>query len=145
MDPEPLVAGTEVARRAERIATDEDAKFGPPERDLLPPATHSERNQLEGREARGGHHVMRNAEARCNFCTVTVVPVEQLQDARRLAGGADPVLHAVGQERIDHPDAPVHDERVRAARHELVDDPTKATVELVAEAHSHSAELTGTP
>lgn len=75
---------------------------------------------------------------------IAVVAVEQLNDARGLACGADPFLDTFAVDRIDHPDAAVFDEGVRAAFHELVNDPAEATVELVAEPDSHPAESTGT-
>jgi len=133
MNPEPLVAGEEVVHRPERIAADEDTSLGPPEGDFLPSAPHPDRNELERRHARGGYDVMRHAETLRQLCAVSVMTVEQLQDLGRLAGGPDPILHAVAEERIDHPDAVGDNESVRTARHELVDDPTKAAVELVAE------------
>lgn len=86
---------------------------------------------------------MRDTEAARKLGTVPIVSIEQLDDTRGLAGGADPVLDAVAGDRIDQPDATVDDEGMRAALHELVDDPPEAGVELVADAHS--AELTDTP
>jgi hypothetical protein len=133
MNPEPLVAGEEVVHRPERIAADEDTSLGPPEGDFPPSAPHPDRNELERRHARGGYDVMRHAETLRQLCAVSIMTVEQLQDPGRLAGGPDPILHAVAEERIDHPDAVGDNESVRTARHELVDDPTKAAVELVAE------------
>jgi hypothetical protein len=64
------------------------------------------------------------------------MPVEQLQDTGGLAGGPDPILHAVAEEWIDRPDAAGGDEHVRTARHELIHDPTEAAVELVARLES---------
>ena len=133
MNTERLVASEEVVHRPERIAADEDTSLGPPEGDFLPSAPHPDRNELERRHARGGYDVMRHAETLRQLCAVSVMTVEQLQDPGRLAGGPDPILHAVAEERIDHPDAVGDNESVRTARHELVDDPTKAAVELVAE------------
>jgi hypothetical protein len=132
MNPEPLVAGEEVVHRPERIAADEDTSLGPPEGDFLPPAPHPDRNELERRHARGGYDVMRHTETLRQLGAIAVMPVEQLQDAGRLAGGPDPILHPVAEERIDRPDAAADDEHVRTARHELVHDPTEAAVELVA-------------
>ncbi len=76
---------------------------------------------------------------------VAVVPVEQLQDASGRAYSADAFLGTVAVDGIDHPDAAVLDEGVRATLHELLDDPAEATVELVARPELHSAELTDTP
>jgi hypothetical protein len=133
MNAEPLVAGKVVVHRPERIAADEDTSLGPPEGDFLPSAPHPDRNELERRHARGGYDVMRHAETLRQLGAISVMAVEQLQDPGRLAGGPDPILHAVAEERIDHPDTVGDNESVRTARHELVDDPTKAAVELVAE------------
>ena len=133
MNPEPLVAGEEVVDRPERIAADEDTSLGPPEGDFLPPAPHPDRNELERRHTRGGHEVMRHAETLRHLDAVSVMPVEQLQDPGRLAGGPDPIFHVVAEDRIDRPDAAGDDEHVRTARHEFVHDPTEAAVELVAE------------
>ena len=132
MNPERLVACEEVVHRPERIAADEDTSLGPPEGDFLPPAPHPDRNELERRQARGGYDVVRHAETLRQLGAVSVMPVEQLQDPGRLAGGPDPILHAVAEERIDRPDAAGGDEHVRTARHELIHDPTEAAVELVA-------------
>ncbi|MEN3313288.1 MAG: hypothetical protein V7645_2617 [Actinomycetota bacterium] len=73
-----------------------------------------------------------------------VVPVEQLEHARRSAGSPDAFLDAVSVDWVDQPDTTVHDQGVRAAPHELVDDPAEAAVEVVAEADSHPRESTGT-
>jgi hypothetical protein len=133
MNPEPLVAGEEVVHRPERIAADEYTSLGPPEGDFLPPAPHPDRNELERRHARGGYDVMRHAETLRQLAAVSVMAVEQLKDPGRLAGGPDAILHADAENRIDRPDAVGGDEHVRTARHELVDDPTDAALELVAE------------
>jgi len=132
MNPERLVACEEVVHRSDRIAANEDTPLGPPEGDFLPPAPHPDRNELERRHARGRHDVMRNAETLRQLGAVAVMPVEQLQDPGRLAGGPDPILHAVAEKWIDRPDAAGGDERMRTARHELIHDPTEAAVELVA-------------
>ena len=92
-----------------------------------------------GGSARGGYDVMRHTETLRQLGAVSVMPVEQLQDPGRLAGGPDPILHAVAEERIDRPDAAGGDEHVRTARHELIHDPTEAAVELVAETGGSSA------
>jgi len=72
---------------------------------------------------------------------VAVVAVEQLQDARRCACGADPLLDTFPVDGIDDPDATVLDESVRAPFHELVDDPAEASVELVAEPDPHRCHI----
>ena len=133
MNPERLIACVEIVHRPERIGADEHTSLGPPEGDFLPPAPHPDRNELEWRQARGGYEVVRHAETLRQLGAVSVVPVEELQDPGRLAGSADPILHAVAEKRIDRPDAAGCDERMRTARHELIHDPTEAAVELVAE------------
>ena len=132
MNPEQLVASEEVVHRPERIGADQDTSLGPPEGDFLPPAPQPDRNELERRHARGGYDVMRHAETLRQLGAVSVMPVEQLQDPGRLAGGPNPILYPVAEERIDRPDAAGDDEHVRTARHELIHDPTEAAVELVA-------------
>ena len=133
MNPERLIACVEVVHRAERISADEHTSLGPPEGDFLPPAPHPDRNEVEWRQARGGYEVVRHAETLRQLGAVSVVPVEELQDPGRLAGSAEPILHAVAEKRIDRPDAAGCDKRMRTARHELIHDPTEAAVELVAE------------
>ncbi len=76
---------------------------------------------------------------------VAVVPVEQLEDARRSARRADSLLDAFSVDGVYDPDAAVLDERVRAPLHELRDDPAEPIVELVAKSDSHPGERTGTP
>jgi hypothetical protein len=142
MNPEPLVTGEEVVHRPERIAAHEDTSLGPPEGDFLPPAPRPDRNELERWHARGGYDVMWHAETLRQLGAVSVMTVEQLQDTGRLAGGSDPILHTVAEERIDRPDAAGDDESVRTARHELVDDPTEAAVELVAEPDLQRCHIT---
>lgn len=132
MNTERLVACEKVVHRPERIAADEDTSLGPPEGDFLPPAPHPDRNEPERRHARGGYDVMWHTETLRQLDAVSVMPVEQLQDPGRLAGGPDSILHVVAEERIDRPDAAGSDEHVRTARHELIRDPTETAVELVA-------------
>ena len=82
-------------------------------------------------------------------CGVAVVPVEELDYTGRLARRANPLLHSLAVDRVDHPDTVVDDDRVRAALHEFVDDPAEAGLVLVAEANRrfaglpHTLELTG--
>ena len=85
-----------------------------------------------------------NTEARGEGHAVTVVSVQQLEHPGGSTRRADAFLDALAVDRVDHPDAAVHDEGVRAALHELVQDPAEAAVELVAEADSHPGESTGT-
>ena len=87
---------------------------------------------------------MANTEPGGESAAVAIVPVEQLDHARRCAGCADPLLDSLAVNGIGYPDAASHDQGVRATLHELVDDPAEAAVELVAEADSHPGESTGT-
>jgi hypothetical protein len=141
MHGESFPAGEKVAGRPERIAAGENATPGPPEANLLPPTTRPDRNELEWRHAGGRHHMMRNAETGRQLGAIAVVAVEQLQNPRRFSGCPDPVFYSVTEERVDHPDAPVDDERVRAARHEPFDEPAEAAVELVAEPDLHRCHI----
>ena len=86
-----------------------------------------------------------NTEPRGEGRAVAVVPVEQLEDARRSARCADSLLDAFRVDGVYDPDATVLDERVRATLHELRDDPAEPAVELVAKSDSHPGERTGTP
>jgi hypothetical protein len=65
---------------------------------------------------------VRDAEPRRDPGAVAVVAVEQLQDAGRLAqrGG---ILDLRTVERVDQPDPPVIEERVKHPLHRLRDDP----------------------
>jgi hypothetical protein len=92
-------------------------------------------------ERAAGDAVMTNAEPPCERRAVAVVPIEQLQDTCRSAGGADAFLDSVPIDRIDQPDTAVNDERMRAALHELVDDPAEAPVEVVAEPNPHRRHI----
>ncbi len=76
---------------------------------------------------------------------ITVVAVEQLEHAGGSSRRADAFLDAIAVDRVDHPDAAVRHESVRAALHELRDDPAEAAVELVAEPDSHPGERTRMP
>ena len=135
MHPQPLVAGAEVRRSAEHVGTDEHSSVGPPERDLLPGVFVLDGDRSERAERFLRNDVMADTEPGSERGAVAVVPVEQLEDARRRACGADPLLDAIPVDGIDHPDTAVVDESVRTALHELVDDPAEPAVELVAETH----------
>jgi len=147
METEPLAARAEVSGGTQRVAADENTPFGPPERDLLPPAAPADPPEFERRDRLLRDDMVRDAEPARERGAVTVVTVQQLEHARRLAGDADSRLDSLGVDGVDQPDAFPDDERMRAALHELVDDPPEAAVELVARAdlHSHEEELTATP
>jgi hypothetical protein len=145
MDGESFVSGAVVSRCPERVTRGEDTPRRPPQRDLVPQAPVPDRNELERPDADLRYDVMRYAESRSQLCTVTVVPVEQLDDAHRFAGGANSLVEAVPVKRVDQPDAPVCDEGVRATLHELDGDPAEAGCEVVAGTDAHAGESTGTP
>ena len=133
MHPEPLVPSPEVRRSAEHVGADEHSSVGPPERDLHPGAFVLDDDRSERAERPLRNDVMSDTEPGSERGAVAVVPVEQLEDAGRRACGADPLLDSIPVDGIDHPDPAVLDESVRAALHELVDDPAEPTVELVTE------------
>jgi hypothetical protein len=128
---EALPAGTEVVGGAKRVGADEDAPLRPPERNLLPAPLVTHGQELERPDSLPRDEMMRHAEAARQPRTVAVVPVEQLDHARRPSGTRDQLV----LERIDQPGLPVNDKRVRAAFHELVGDPAETAVELVYELH----------
>ena len=144
MDCQPLVPGAEIRGGAEHVGADEHQAVGPPERDLLPGTAVLDGDAGERTERALRKEVVADAEPSGESRAGAVVPAEQLNHARRRARRLDAFLHVVPVDGIDHPDAAVHDEGVRAALHELVGDPTEAAVELVAEADSHPGESTGT-
>lgn len=144
MHCEPLIAGPVVRRGAEHIGADEHAAAGPPERNLVPGAAVLDGDEGERAQRPLRNDVVPDTEAGGEGGAVTVVPVEQLQDTGGCACSADSFLDTVPVDGIDHPDAAVLDDGVRATLHELVDDPTEAAVELVAERDSHPGESTGT-
>jgi len=145
MHRQPLIAGPVIRRSAEHIGADEHAAVGPPERDLVPRAAVPDGDAGERAQRPLRNNVVPDTEPSSEGGAVTVVPVEQLEDARGGSRRANPLLETVSVDGIDHPDPAVLDERVRATLHELVDDPAEAAVELVAKLEPHSAELTDTP
>jgi len=144
MDCQALVPGAEVRRGAEHVGADEHAAVGPPERDFLPGTAVLDVDAGERTERAMRDEVVADAKPSGECGAGTVVPVEQLDHARGGTGRPDALLDALSVDRVDHPDAAVHDERVRAALHELVDNPAEAAGEFVAEADSHPGESTGT-
>jgi len=144
MDCQAVVPGTEVRRGAEHVGADEHVAVGPPERDFLPGTAVLDVDAGERTERAVRDEVVADAEPSGERGAGTVVPVEQQDHARGGAGRPDAFLDALSVDRVDHPDAAVHDKGVRAALHELVHDPAEAAVELVAEADSHPGESTGT-
>ncbi len=102
-------------------------------------------NEGERADRLSRYDVKANTEPSGKRGAIAVMAIQQLDDPGRTAGGADPLFDAFAVEGIDQPDAAVDDERMRAAVHELVDDPAEACVEFVAEADVHPEESTGMP
>jgi hypothetical protein len=89
-------------------------------------------DELERRDRFPRKTVVLDAQPLRELGAVAVVTVEQLEHAGRLTGRANSLLDACAVHGIHQPYAAVDDQRVRAALHELVDDPAEAVVELVA-------------
>ena len=133
MDGESLSARAVVGGGTEGVAADEHPTLRPPQSHLLPRPVSTDPAQLERPEPTFGNAVVRHTEPFRELDTGAVVPVQQLDHARGLTRCANPLLHSLPVDGIDHPDEAVGNERVRAALHELVDDPPEAAVELVTE------------
>lgn len=143
MQREAVGARAVVQRCPQRVAGREDPSLWPPQRHFLPRLAHADGAELERPERLSRDDVMLDAESSCELGAVAVVPVEQLDNARRGACRADTLLHVLAVDRIDQPDATAVDERVRAALHELVGDtPLEAAREL---AEIHAADSMVTP
>ena len=123
----------------ERVGDDERPRLRPPERRLAPALPSQDRDERE-RAVRDlvGRDEVRDAEPRRERRAVAIVAVEELDHARGLAE-AERSLDRVGPvERVDEPDLPVGGERMRGARHRLVDDPAEAVgAAVVAEPELH--------
>jgi len=145
MHCEPFTPRAEVRRGAEHVGTDEHVAVGPPERHLVPRPAVLDGDARKGADRSLRNDVVTNTEPRGEGRAVAVVPVEQLEDARRSARCANSLLDAFRVDGVYDPDAAVFDERVRATLHELRDDPAEPAVELVAESDSHPGKRTGTP
>ena len=135
-----LCPGPEEGDRPERVRDEQEPPLRPPERHLAPPAEPDDRAQLERRPGKlAGHDVMRDAEPPGDGGAVAVVPVEQLDDARRLAELADPVVEPGPVDDVEEPDAAVDLERVRRARHPLLRHPAGDVRDLVDGPHARSS------
>jgi hypothetical protein len=114
MNAESLTRHTEVADGAERIRADEDPLLPEPEGDLAPePLVHD----AEDDEWRAGHiaewrHVQWNVQPPRDRGAIARVPVEELDDARRLAQLADPLVEPVAVDHVGQPDATAGAHRV---------------------------------
>src|SRR5262245_57750678 len=135
MDADPRVALAEVRERAEGVADHEGAFFRPPERDLAPDGDPRDPDQLERRagDAVERDSVVRHPQAARKRLAVAVVPVNQLDDAARLAEGGDAVVQALDVHRVDQPYEAVGSQRVRGPLQRLRDDPAEAAAELIAD------------
>ena len=145
MDRQPLIPCAVVRCRAQRIGADQNAAVGPPERNLVPGRAITDRDTGEWAERPLRHEMVTNTEARGEGHAVTVVSVQQLEHPGGSTRRADAFLDAIAVDRVDHPDAAVLEESVRATLHELGDDPAAAAIELVAEPDSHPGERTRMP
>jgi len=145
MHREPFIPRAEVRRSAEHVGTDEHAAVGPPECHLVPRPAVLDGDARKRADRSLRNDMVTNTEPRGEGRAVAVVPVEQLEDARRSARCADSLLDAFCVDGVYDPDAAVLDERVRATLHELRDDPAESAVELVAKSDFHPGEGTGTP
>jgi DNA polymerase (family X) len=152
MDAERLVSGAEVPEAPERIAADEDPLLGEPERDLAPePAPHDREHD----KRRPGHFSERrdmkgNSEPGGDRRVVAVVPIDELDDAGRLAEPADPFVQAGAVDDVGQPHASSNPECVRGAPQRLsLRVPPEPVLELVTETKLHGnllpvAEQNGT-
>jgi len=108
MHAEPLASGAKVRSGAERVRSDERTAGRPPQRDFLPPARGAHVQELERADGPTRNDVVRDAQPARDLRAVTVVTVEELDHARRIAELGDPrAVHG-----IDQPHAPFDDERV---------------------------------
>jgi hypothetical protein len=141
MHRQSLVAGSVVTRSAEHIRADEHAAIWPPKRDFVPRLGAPDGDEGERAQRPLRDNVVPDTEPSRKGSAVTVVTVEQLEDARRCARRADPLLDTVSVDGIDRPDAAVLDKRVRATLHELVDDPAEAVAEPVAKPEAQRCHI----
>src|SRR5207244_11167861 len=84
-------------------------------------------------------HGQRGTEPRGERLATAPVPVEKLDDARRLSERADPLLDTLTVERVRHPDSAAGEDRVRRPLQEfrLGGGPAEDGADLVTEAHLH--------
>ena len=140
VDADRLLARAEERDRPERVGAHEDALLRPPERDLLPePVAHDGQHRERRARQLPWRDVVRHLEPRGHCRGGTVVAVEQLEHARRLAEREHVLLDALRLDRIDEPDAAVDDERVARLRLGGILDPAEPEVGLVRQADGHAA------
>jgi DNA polymerase (family 10) len=139
-----LVAGSEVADGAERVAEDEDPLRGEPNRHLLPEPAPDDRDHLERRVGHSveGRHVERDAEAARDGRAVAVVAVDELDDPTRLAELPDPLIDPGAVEDVREPDGGPDSNGVRGPLEAVaLAHPAEAVLELVDEAELHGKTM----
>ena len=139
-----VVARSEVADGAERIADDQDPLLGEPKRDLAPEPAPDDRDHLERRLGHSveGRLVERNAEAACDGRAVALVAVDELDHASRLAELPDPLVDPRPVEDVRQPDGASDSDRVRGALEAVAcRRPAEAVLELVDEAELHGETM----
>jgi len=109
MHRQSLLAGSVIPRSAEHIGADEYAAIWPPKRDFIPRLGAPDGDEGERAQRPLRNNVVPDTEPSSEGGAVTVVPVEQLEDARGCTRSADPLLDTVTVDGIDHPDATVFD------------------------------------
>ncbi len=112
MHGEQLAAAEEVGSRPERVSAGEDRRLRPPQRNFLPSSPEPDRQELEGADRLGRDDVVPDSQPFRDARAIAVVPVEQLDDAGRLAERTDSLLHTVGVDRVHEPHARSLHERV---------------------------------
>lgn len=146
MDAEALAGRAEVAGAAEGVCADDDALLRKPERDLPPALEADDGSDDEGRSRQIGQRrdMERHTEPVRDRGAVALVPVEELDDAGRLAEGAEPVVEAVAVDRVGQPHTAVCQHGVRGAAQKLpLGQPAEAVLELVAESERHGDTIPG--
>jgi hypothetical protein len=141
MHRQSLVPRSVIPRSAEHIRADEHAAIWPPKRDFVPRLGGPDGDEGKRAQRALGDNVVPDTEPSRKGGAVTVVTVEQLEDARGCARRANPLLDTVSVDGIDRPDAVVLDKGVRATLHELVDDPAEPAAELVAKAEAQRCHI----
>jgi hypothetical protein len=147
MHAEPLPGRSHVPECSEGVCENENAPLRPPERDLPPEAPAANRPELEGRAGNAvegrlvdGYPVPVGERIR-----VPAMPVEEHDDAGRLAQRPDPLADACALDRVDQPDPAGGEQGVGGARHgAALVDPPEAEIRLVAEADGTSCAQANT-
>ena len=131
------------AVRADRLGDDERPLRGPPERRLAPSLRALEGDRLERASGkRVGRDDVRDAELPGDRRAVAVVAVEELEHRRWLSELPCTRERRLEANGIDEPHSAVGGERVRRARHRLVDDPREPLLAaVVAEPDRHAPSV----